>query len=324
MESQSSASSSAPSSPALRRILREARELEESPSDHFCANPLKHNLFEWHFTLRGPDKTPFETGRYHGRLLLPHEYPFKPPSIYLLTPNGRFEVGKKICLSVSAHHPESWQPAWGIRTILTALIGFIPTKADGALAGLDYTDGERRQLAQRSLSWSCAKCGACMANVLADPPGGVGAPPPRVPEQLRFTADEKASHTDAREVADETKPCGAAAAPAAPAAGGAEAAGECKPEAPATEAAELVPPSPAAAHSPAPPASCVSSTPAAAPAYVPMHRELSPAQAAAQAESFAAARRRRASPSSDPLGNIAIVIVALISFLVARKYGLLA
>lgn len=47
-----------------------------------------------------------------GRILLPTEYPMKPPSIILLTPNGRFEVGKKICLTISAHHPESWQPSW--------------------------------------------------------------------------------------------------------------------------------------------------------------------------------------------------------------------
>jgi hypothetical protein len=32
-------------------------------------------------------------------------------------PNGRFEVGKKICLSISAHHPEHWQPAWGSESL---------------------------------------------------------------------------------------------------------------------------------------------------------------------------------------------------------------
>ena len=31
---------------------------------------------------------------------------------YFCQPNGRFEVGKKICLSMSAHHPETWQPSW--------------------------------------------------------------------------------------------------------------------------------------------------------------------------------------------------------------------
>jgi ubiquitin-conjugating enzyme E2 J1 len=31
-------------------------------------------------------------------------------------PNGRFEVGKKICLSITGHHPEYWQPAWGSKS----------------------------------------------------------------------------------------------------------------------------------------------------------------------------------------------------------------
>ena len=117
---------------------------EAGPNVDFDAAPLEDNLFEWHFTIRGPPGTAFEGGRYHGRITLPPEYPFKPPSIALLNPNVRFTVGKKVCLSVSAHHPEHWQPAWGVRTIITALMGFFPTKADGALAGLDYSDEERR------------------------------------------------------------------------------------------------------------------------------------------------------------------------------------
>lgn len=74
---------------------------------------LQGNVLEWHFTIRGPTETEFEGGVYHGRIVLPPEYPFKPPNIMLLTPNGRFETKKLICLSISAFHPETWQPAWG-------------------------------------------------------------------------------------------------------------------------------------------------------------------------------------------------------------------
>lgn len=84
----------------------------------------------------------------------------KPPSIILLTPNGRFEVNKKICLSISGHHPESWQPSWSIRTALLAIIGFMPTESLGAIGGLDYTSSERQDLAKKSLSWTCHACGS--------------------------------------------------------------------------------------------------------------------------------------------------------------------
>lgn len=45
-------------------------------------------LFEWHFTIAGPPGTAFEGGRFHGRIVMPPEYPMKPPDVYLSTPNG--------------------------------------------------------------------------------------------------------------------------------------------------------------------------------------------------------------------------------------------
>jgi ubiquitin-conjugating enzyme E2 J1 len=106
MESAASPSSR---NPAVRRIMSEWKELKKNKSSQLCAHPLEDNLFEFHFTIRGAAGTDFEGGLYHGRILLPHNYPLKPPNIVFLTPNGRFDVGMKICLTVSAHHPETWQ-----------------------------------------------------------------------------------------------------------------------------------------------------------------------------------------------------------------------
>ncbi|PIN12871.1 Non-canonical ubiquitin conjugating enzyme 1 [Handroanthus impetiginosus] len=68
----------------------------------------------------------------------------------LLTPNGRFETQTKICLSISNHHPEHWQPSWSVRTALVALIAFMPTSPNGALGSLDYPKEERKALAIKS------------------------------------------------------------------------------------------------------------------------------------------------------------------------------
>ncbi|CAB4446660.1 unnamed protein product [Rhizophagus irregularis] len=142
-------------SPAVKRLLQEARELQQDKCNDYTAQPLEDNLFEWHFVIRGPDGTEFEGGRYHGRILLPSEYPFKPPNLMLMTPNGRFELNKKICLSITGYHPEYWLPAWGIRTVLLGLLGFMTTKSNGAIGGIDYTESERKILAQRSRNWKC-------------------------------------------------------------------------------------------------------------------------------------------------------------------------
>lgn len=145
-------------SPAVKRLMKEAIELR-NPTEEYYAQPLEDNLFEWHFTVRGPPESDFDDGLYHGRIVLPPQYPMKPPSIILLTPNGRFETYKKICLSISGHHPESWQPSWSIRTALLAIIGFMPTHGNGAIGSLDYTPAERKVLAKNSHSWSCDVCG---------------------------------------------------------------------------------------------------------------------------------------------------------------------
>lgn len=124
--------------------------MQSNPSDDFMSLPLEENIFEWQFAIRGPGDTEFEGGIYHGRIQLPAEYPFKPPSFMLLTPNGRFETQTKICLSISNHHPEHWQPSWSVRTALVALIAFMPTNPNGALGSLDYKKEERRALAIKS------------------------------------------------------------------------------------------------------------------------------------------------------------------------------
>ncbi|KAG1172646.1 hypothetical protein G6F70_006208 [Rhizopus microsporus] len=178
----------------VKRIMQEAKEIAAENAYEYSAHPLEDNLFEWHFTIRGPDGTDFEGGRYHGRILLPSEYPFKPPEIMFLTPNGRFELYKKICLSITGFHPEFWQPAWGIRTILLAVIAFFPTEAKGAIGGLDYTQAERRQLARRSREWICPDCQAHMNNVLTDTKRELKAEREDIPNiAINYKAEDESS-----------------------------------------------------------------------------------------------------------------------------------
>jgi len=169
--------------------MKEAQELRE-PTEEYFAQPLDDNLFEWHFTVKGPSDSPFEGGFYHGRIILPTEYPMKPPSLILLTPSGRFEVNKKICLSISGHHPESWQPSWSIRTALLAIIGFMPTEGKGAIGSLDYSEEERRSLAIKSTSWSCESCGIIKNLVKA-------------PSAHQTTEAERLEHEEQRKLAQQ-------------------------------------------------------------------------------------------------------------------------
>lgn len=145
--------------PAVKRLMREAAELS-TPENEFAAHPTEANLFEWHFTIRGPEGCEFENGVYHGRIIFPSEYPMKPPSFILLTPNGRFQTEEKICLSISNYHPETWLPSWSIRTALVALRSFMTTPGnEGAIGSLNFSPEERKKLAAKSQTWKCHECG---------------------------------------------------------------------------------------------------------------------------------------------------------------------
>ncbi|XP_040925482.1 ubiquitin-conjugating enzyme E2 J1 isoform X2 [Betta splendens] len=115
-----------------------------------------------------------------------------------LEPNGRFEVGKKICLSISGHHPETWQPSWSIRTALIAIIGFMPTKGEGAIGSLDYTPEERRTLAKRSQEFYCETCdcsmrSALLALTLNSKPSAEDHKAKELAQQINFKADSMLS-----------------------------------------------------------------------------------------------------------------------------------
>ncbi|KAH8429518.1 ubiquitin-conjugating enzyme E2 [Aspergillus melleus] len=155
--------------PSHKRLLKEATELSTSPSPYFHAAPVQDNLYDWHFTLAGPPSpSPYSGGIYHGRIVLPPTYPLRPPSFRFLTPTGRFEVNREICLSISGHHEESWQPAWGIRTALIAIRSFMDGDAKGQLGGLDVPEEVRREYAGRSGGWCCEVCGRSNEAILGE------------------------------------------------------------------------------------------------------------------------------------------------------------
>ncbi|KAL3467793.1 UBC-like protein [Aspergillus heterothallicus] len=152
---------------SVRRLMKEASELSSSPSPHFTAAPVSDsNLYDWHFTIAGPPPpSPYAGGIYHGRIVLPPTYPLRPPSFRFLTPSGRFEVNREICLSISGHHEETWQPAWGIRTALIAIRSFMEGDAKGQVGGLEgVSDVIKKEWAVASRSWCCEACGAGKSN----------------------------------------------------------------------------------------------------------------------------------------------------------------
>jgi ubiquitin-conjugating enzyme E2 J2 len=138
----------------VKRLQKEFRALCKEPVPHVVARPSPSDILEWHYVLEGSEGTPFAGGFYYGKIKFPPEYPFKPPGISMTTPNGRFMTQKKICLSMSDFHPESWNPMWSVSSILTGLLSFMMDNSP-TTGSVTTSVADKRQLAKSSLAFNC-------------------------------------------------------------------------------------------------------------------------------------------------------------------------
>jgi ubiquitin-conjugating enzyme E2 J2 len=130
---------------AIKRLPREYAGIQKEPIENLLIKPSVDNILTWFFVIKGHKDTPYDGGLYAGKIVFPAEYPFKAPDIIMLTPSGRFEVGKKICLSYTGYHQETWNPMWTINTMIRGFISFMYSN-DITVGSITSTDDEKKLL----------------------------------------------------------------------------------------------------------------------------------------------------------------------------------
>jgi len=145
---------------ALSRLRKEYQEIKKKPVENIRAAPKESNILEWHYVIEGPKGSPYEGGHYHGIVTFPREYPYKPPSIQMNTPNGRFKPNTRLCLSMSDFHPESWNPMWSVGTILLGLYTFMLDNQP-TYGSIETTESAKRLFAKDSLEFNMKNKNFC-------------------------------------------------------------------------------------------------------------------------------------------------------------------
>ena len=138
----------------MRTIQSKKRQniISNNSNSDVRIGPFGKNLLRWHFSIAGPASSSYENGIYHGRVLLPKNYPGSPPRVQMLTPSGRFVCGADICLSASNYHPETWSPRWTVISLVNALRLHMLTTAN-EIGGVQASDDRRREYAIASRTW---------------------------------------------------------------------------------------------------------------------------------------------------------------------------
>ena len=105
----------------------------------------------------------------------------------MITPNGRFATSTRLCLSMSDFHPGTWNPAWSVSTILTALLSFMCiyqynnfiVEDTSTTGSIETSSATKKQLAKSSLEFN--RSNLKFRQVFPDLAARVGVPTPVTP-----------------------------------------------------------------------------------------------------------------------------------------------
>ena len=137
----------------LRRIQGDLRDLDQNRMEFAQAIQDESNIKLFYFLLR-PLEEPYIGGLFIGKIELPDDYPKSPGSFYMLTPNGRFSINSKICLTNSSYHKENWTPIWSIRNMILGVISIFVTDDTSGISHIKDTAVNRRKFAGDSIQYN--------------------------------------------------------------------------------------------------------------------------------------------------------------------------
>jgi ubiquitin-conjugating enzyme E2 J1 len=141
-----------------KRLKGELKILEnENNISYITAYQDENDTLLFYFLIYGQYDTDYKRGQYIGKIILSKNYPFSPPDFMFLTPNGRFEINRKICLSITGFHSDEWNPTITISGMLVQLYTVFEKDIDVGLGHIKRSKNERKELANKSIEFNSNK-----------------------------------------------------------------------------------------------------------------------------------------------------------------------
>jgi len=109
---------------AESRILKEIEEMYMNPPDNVTAGPINDkDIFHWEAVITGPEETDYKDGVFLLDIVIPKEYPYKPPKCTFKTkiwhPNIDPDTGYICITTLKQKH---WKPSMNISEVLYTIM----------------------------------------------------------------------------------------------------------------------------------------------------------------------------------------------------------
>jgi ubiquitin-conjugating enzyme E2 J2 len=141
----------------VKRITNDIKHFYTNKPELLDIYPNEKNMLEIYFLICVRPDSPYAGGQYIGKIVHNPLYPRKAPDYYMLTPNGRFATGTKICLTNSSFHDYDWAPTWNLVTMLEGLSSVWHSEFKDDLIGIAHIKSSPqviKQYAQDSIEYN--------------------------------------------------------------------------------------------------------------------------------------------------------------------------
>lgn len=127
----------------IKRLTGEFRKITANPlGDYVDVRVKPEDLGVWYFLFR------VDGGEFIFKIKHADNYPFGPPDLSVLTPNGVIDTGCLICTTFSSFHKGDWDPAMTTEKMIVGLMSYYHSAKAGE-AGMNGIGVNVRPLAVR-------------------------------------------------------------------------------------------------------------------------------------------------------------------------------
>ena len=138
-----------------KRVIKEIKDLQgKKPEERCFSISLQEDNLQCIYAIIRSMDGDYQGGEYILKIKLPDNYPYSPPVICCLTPNGRFSPETNICLNISHFHAETWSPLITLEKLILSVMSIFYDNTITGVGSVTSTPSDKRKLAESSIEYN--------------------------------------------------------------------------------------------------------------------------------------------------------------------------